>query len=136
MAGACHDSATASGVDLLTEARPCPWPIERPGGHRVEIRNDRPNKIYELEILARARQSVAIFHGEAGPQIEIIKVYYVVSSQDRKPTTFPLATLPENLGQTVEVMTTVAYYDATQQTTDGYNGPKETQVAMYDLNLI
>ena len=137
MAARCRDGASSSGVRLGSAARPCPWPIIRLGEHAVDLQNNRPNSVYDLEVHARSRQAIVqmVPRSGAGPQPEVIKLYPVISAGGSKSDAFALSTAIVNAGQTVEMATTITYYDATQRTATGYTEPGEAQRTLYELDL-
>jgi hypothetical protein len=128
----CNDqkSDTAVTVTVRIRADPCPWP---PGfnapDHKVEIENQRSNKLYNVDIHSISVHDLVELDGKR----DIIKHYPVISKGGvRGPYLHQhsiAAKAASSSGMTDEVQAITTYYDETQQTV------MEKLEPLYDLSI-
>jgi hypothetical protein len=112
----------------MTEADPCPISVRGSSKHTVTVHNQRPNSIYQVEVVVRSafgNVNVTFQHTQA----------VVPSLKKHQPFT-TMKAIAGSEGNNDEITTTVEYFDATQRASgNSFSGQKESVNLAYLMNI-
>lgn len=135
MSNPCNDRGAWSGVSIDCSTSKCLLPSSDTGQHIVEIHNRRTGPIYDIEVAAVARGGLVVIGGIAAPT-KYVATRTLVSNAAPANRYSVIANIthahPNNAD---EIITTVEFYDDTQQTPTGFAGPKESYPLAYQITL-
>jgi hypothetical protein len=112
----------------MAEGDPCPISVRGSSRHDVTVHNQRPNSIYQVEVVVRSafgNVNVTFQHTQA-----------VVPSLKKHQPFATMTAQPGSEGNNDEITTTVEFYDATQRASgNSFSGQKESVNLAYLINI-
>jgi hypothetical protein len=134
MANKCNENISVSAIDISCSTTRCSLAATDTAHHVIDITNNRPGTIYEVEICSISLNAFIDFNG--APKSVIQPGSGMVGSASTAPRT-SVNLRPLSGPGSDEIQTTVKFYDATQRLGNHrYVQPPETHQIDYEIDLL
>jgi hypothetical protein len=133
MSTKCTDTQTQNAVTLDTKARPCPWSLADSCTHEVDVDNQRPISLHNVEIYAEAVHKLVELQDPKTKVLAhsvLVPVPGVISSTAKHREQLGLKAPAASADNTEEIETTTSFHYATRK-----NGRRDKRKTIYELEI-